>query len=116
MTSMVIAKTQICWGTMVPPPKRWMFVLLVKRFRHLFCNSKFTADLAVQKLGIPKNPIVIGCGIRACNLPRPIPRGRARRKLSIDAKHVIVTVSRLTPHKGIDMVIRALPEVLSHLL
>jgi len=94
--------------------KKWVFLLIIKRFTHFFCNSRFTAGLALRTLKLSSEPVVLGYGIYPDSLPRPIPSERARSKLNIHAKHVLLTVSRLTPHKGIDMVIRALPEVLSH--
>ncbi len=98
----------------LPRVKKWMFFKIVKGFTDYFSNSRYTADLAFQTLRIPRRPVVIGCGVRTDGLQYPISRKKARTELGIRSKYVLLTVGRLSPHKGIDNVIRALPAVLSH--
>jgi glycosyltransferase involved in cell wall biosynthesis len=100
----------------MPLVKRRLFTFIIRGINDIFCNSQFTADTA--KLGFclsgSASPIVVGCGVCPENLPAPIQTNAARARLNITARYVILTAARLIPRKGVDMVIKALPEVLSH--
>lgn len=86
---------------------------IVGKIDDMFCNSHFTMERAKLIFKKCSEPIFVGCGVCAENVPLPIEKEVARRHLNIDAQYVILTVARLVPRKGMDMVIRSLPKVLN---
>ncbi len=93
--------------------RRRLLTFIVCKMDDVFCNSHFTAHAAKSTFELSADPVVTGCGIRPDTLPPPVGQRVARRKLDIDARYVLLTIGRLVPRKGIDMVIRSLPEILS---
>ena len=72
----------------------------------LCANSRFTARLLADD-GVAADRIaVVGCGTDPDRY-RPGDRAAARRRLDLQGRHLLFTLCRLTPHKGIDTVIRA---------
>jgi glycosyltransferase involved in cell wall biosynthesis len=93
---------------------KWIIRGIIQRMENLFCNSKFTASLASNTFELPYTPTVVGCGINPETMPQSVDKIIARRNLKIDSQYVLLTVGRLIPRKGIDMVMKALPEILFH--
>ena len=100
----------------IPLIRRCLMTFIIRRIGRVFCNSKFTADTAKSafRLSGSASPIVVGCGVCPETLPLSLEKDVARTKLNITAHYVILTAARLVPRKGVDMVIMALPEILSH--
>jgi phosphatidylinositol alpha-1,6-mannosyltransferase len=75
----------------------------------VLANSRATADLAVDRLGIPSRPIVVGLPVG----PRPSSPALASRvaelrsELGGEGRSVLLTVGRLVARKGIDLVLRS---------
>ncbi len=98
----------------------------VKKILHeadeIIANSNATAEL-LEEYGIQKNEhiksgrlIVRYPGIEKINIDKyKTKAAEIRRKYEIESKIVLLTVSRLVPRKGIDLVIRALPSVFSQI-
>ena len=84
---------------------------MVARADHAFPVSRYTAGL-LGDLGVPEDRItVVGNGTDPERFV-PMDVSAARASLGLDQARVILTVGRLTPRKGIDTVIRALPSVI----
>ena len=84
---------------------------MVQRADHTFPVSQFTAGL-LGDLGVSRDRItVVGNGTDP-NRFRPMDVSAARESLGLDSARLIMTVGRLTPRKGIDTVIEALPAVI----
>lgn len=94
-------------------PARKLISLFVRNLDDVFCNSRFTAGLCGSLWGDSVKPIVAGCGICRESLPGRRSRAAARNEIGINTRHVLLTVARLVPRKGIDMVIRCLPKIVA---
>ena len=82
--------------------RRWT----LRNSDRLCANSRFTARLLADD-GVAADRIaVVGCGTDPDRY-RPGDRAAARRRLDLQGRHLLFTLCRLTPHKGIDTVIRA---------
>ncbi|MCG8379813.1 MAG: glycosyltransferase family 4 protein, partial [Proteobacteria bacterium] len=80
----------------------------------LFPVSHFTRRL-LRECGVPDERItVIHNGTDPAHF-RPMDVQDLRDELGLDHQRVVLTVSRLVPRKGIDTVLRALPEVARHI-
>ncbi len=77
-----------------------------------FANSSFVAKSVKRVLGNYLNPVVVGCGVDPSEFAKPVDCKLARKHLGIGAENVLLTFCRLVARKGVDMVIKALPEVI----
>lgn len=108
----------VCHGNDVLEPQRsrfytWLMKKVLRTAKGILPNSNFTANL-VSELGLNKDTIaVIGCGITPEDLYIPPSEQTARERYAIGAKSLIVTIGRLVARKGQDMVIKAMPAILS---
>ncbi len=91
--------------------RRRAFRRAARHVDDVFANSRFTAAVAQEALGRAKAPAVIGCGIAPETMPPAVPKQQARAALGLADGAVLLTVARLEPRKGVDMVLRALPAV-----
>lgn len=74
------------------------------------CN--YSRD-AIMREGYPESRIQLVNPSVDTSVFRPSDEGeRVRERLGLKGKKVLLTISRLLPHKGQDMVIRALPELI----
>ncbi len=83
------------------------------------CVSQRVADFVTQKVGIPENKVVvIPNGIDTAIFANLPPKNQTRTRLNLPIeKNIVGTITRLTPVKRLDMLLRAtsdLPDV--HLL
>ncbi len=84
---------------------------MVGRADHIFPVSRYTAGL-LGELGVDEDRMsVVGNGTDPKRFV-PMDVSAARASLGLEQARVILTVGRLTPRKGIDTVIRALPSVI----
>ena len=97
-----------------PPPLRSLYDWLRRRAiigaDGLFPVSRYTADL-LKGMGASPDRIAI---VHNGTDPKHFSPGddpALRRSLGLEGKRVVLTVSRLVTRKGVDTVIRALPEV-----
>ena len=88
--------------------------LLIKSLRcasRIIANSSFVADL-VEDAGIDRSRIRVFRNVVDTELFRPAPpSAELRAKYGLEGKRVLLTVARLVERKGIDSVIRCLPEL-----
>ncbi len=96
---------------------------LIKWFFHkadrIICVSSFTENLLNEKVKFSKNKTtVIRNGINFQTLVAGDNKSRnkeIRKKLKLEGNKVLLTVGRLTPRKGQDTVIKALPQVIRNI-
>jgi phosphatidylinositol alpha-1,6-mannosyltransferase len=98
---------QLAWA------RRRILDHIVRNVDDVFCNSHYVAQAARAAFPGCSDPVYVGCGLSPETLPTPIRQDSARKALGIDSQNVILTVARLVPKKGVDMVIQSLPKVLS---
>jgi phosphatidylinositol alpha-1,6-mannosyltransferase len=80
----------------------------------VIANSAYTAGLAKTYLGADAGKLQI-IHPPAAAMPEPAAADLAELQARISGRHpVIATVARLEPRKGIDAIIRAMPEILEH--
>lgn len=94
-------------------PGRRAFVReYVRNTRWIYVNSRYTSDIIRQGTGAA-NVTPVGCG---CTLPEELEvptRLEARERLGWGGEKVILTVARMIRRKGVDIVLRAMPDILS---
>lgn len=94
------------------PLRRRILVRTIRRARHVFCNSSFTAALARKISGCTAEQVsAVGCGLPVEQIIESPRRAAARAQLGWDDRPVLLTVARLVYNKGIDTVIQALPDI-----
>ena len=80
------------------------------RVDRFFPVSAFTAEL-LRRAGVDADRLqVVHNGVDAIRF-RPLDRAEARRRLGLGDVPTLLTVGRLVPRKGVDLVLLALPEV-----
>jgi phosphatidyl-myo-inositol dimannoside synthase len=86
----------------------------LKRCSAVIANSAYTASLVAPFLGAEAKKIrVVHPPIAP--LPEPDPAGRAEIERALGGRRpILASIARLEPRKGIDTVIRAMPELLRH--
>jgi phosphatidyl-myo-inositol dimannoside synthase len=89
---------------------RWAF----DRADAVICVSRFTHDLMVRARIVPRRCWIIHNGADSHIFRRLAPDDIAgfRRELGLADARLVVTVGNVTPRKGQDIVIRAIPQVL----
>lgn len=86
--------------------------IILRRVDMLFPVSRYTASL-LHKNGVPPSRIrVVNNGTDPGHF-RPVDGSRIRASLDLDEQPTLLTVGRLVPRKGIDMVLRALSQIVS---
>ncbi len=93
------------------PHRQWMFRKALDSMRDIYCNSRFTAERVREWYGTRANPAVIGCGISPERLAPAVTKRAARERLGLGDGPVLLSVCRLVPRKGVDIMIRALPSI-----
>ena len=82
------------------------------RADRVLANSRATADLAVERLGLPARPIVIHPSVSRPSDAEVIPRAAAlRERLQLSKRLVLLSLGRLIRRKGFDLVMRAVAEL-----
>ena len=96
---------------------RWLTRRAFERAPAVVCVSQYT-EARMRAVGIrPRESLVIPNGADP-TLFRALPPdivARARRELGLDASRVLLTVGKVTPRKGQDVAIRALPAMLGRI-
>jgi phosphatidylinositol alpha-1,6-mannosyltransferase len=85
--------------------------LILKNAIHILTMSEFTKK-AIMRYGIPAEKIRFLVGVEVDRFARKGDTQGTREKYRLDGEPILLTVARLVEHKGIDTVIKALPEVL----
>jgi phosphatidylinositol alpha-1,6-mannosyltransferase len=76
--------------------------------------SRFTRNCLVERLGVPEGDVAfIPCGVNAVRFEGNPDVSDLRAKYGLGSGPVILTVARIAGKKGHDVVIRALPKLLS---
>jgi phosphatidylinositol alpha-1,6-mannosyltransferase len=73
--------------------------------------SEFTKK-AIMNYGIPDNKIRFLVGVEVDRFSKNRDKLATKEKYNIDGAPILLTVARLVEHKGIDTVIKALPEII----
>lgn len=98
--------------TVLPsPPSRARRVVrdLCRRAAQVVVMSPSAVDLLESRYGVPRGRVhVIGHGVPAV---KPVPRKEAKRRLGLDGHLVVSTFGLVSPGKGIEDVLEALPMV-----
>ena len=85
--------------------------LILKNAFHIITMSEFTKR-AIMRYGIPAENIRFLVGVEVDRFTQKGDTLGTREKYKIDGEPILLTVARLVEHKGIDTVIKALPEIL----
>jgi phosphatidylinositol alpha-1,6-mannosyltransferase len=93
--------------------KRWSARAILGDAAGIVANSRWTADLArevMERVGVRNQPEVaaIDLGTEPGQFSQARDRRALRARLGLGDAPLLVTVARLVPHKGQDVVIRAL--------
>lgn len=86
--------------------------LILKNALHIVTMSQFTKK-AIMSYGIPAEKIRFLVGVEVDRFTKEGNKRATKEKYNIKGEPILLTVARLVEHKGIDTVIRALPEILS---
>lgn len=94
--------------------RRWLELQFgLRKADHVFCISQYTRNLVVQ-LGVDDSKISLippGISLNTFSRANDQTVSRLASQLAIQNRPVILSVARLVPRKGIDVTLRALPEV-----
>ena len=85
--------------------------LILRNAYHIITMSEFTKK-AIMSYGIPDEKIRFLVGVEVDRFSENRDKVPTKKKYNIDGDPILLTVARLVEHKGIDTVIKALPEVL----
>ena len=115
----VLHGSEILWHARRQGIGRWVIAAIMSRYyrsrKLIICGSSFAQGLAVGAFPIRReNSAVVYYGVRNGFNPRKHDGIAIRRRLGLEpAAVVLLTVARLVPRKGQDVLIRALPAVIS---
>lgn len=85
---------------------------ILKNARQVFAISRWTAQQFME-YGVPEKKVsIVAPPVDTDRFHPEEDRDSVRKKLDINDRKVLLTVCRLDPHKGTDMVIWALPELI----
>jgi phosphatidylinositol alpha-1,6-mannosyltransferase len=85
---------------------------LLRQANQVFPNSRITADAAVAAGVTPANLTIVHPCVNPEHFTPTVPPGTLRRQLGVRDEPLVLTVARLVPSKGIDVLIDAMPTVL----
>jgi phosphatidylinositol alpha-1,6-mannosyltransferase len=85
--------------------------LILKNAIHIVTMSEFTKR-AIMSYGVPAEKIRFLVGVEVDRFTQKGDTLGTRRKYKLDGEPILLTVARLVEHKGIDTVIKALPEII----
>ena len=85
--------------------------LILRNAFHIITMSDFTKT-AIMNYGIPEDKIRFLVGVEVDRFSRKGNKQATRDKYGINKEPILLTVARLMEHKGIDTVIKALPDIL----
>jgi phosphatidylinositol alpha-1,6-mannosyltransferase len=86
--------------------------LILKHAFHIITMSEFTKK-AIMNYGISAEKVRFLAGVEIDRFSRKGSKQATKEKYHINTEPILLTVARLVEHKGIDIVIRALPEILT---
>jgi phosphatidylinositol alpha-1,6-mannosyltransferase len=93
---------------------RWLFRWTLAGAAWIVASGEYQVAM-LERLGVARDRVFLSTyGVDAENFAAPAAERAAtlRRRYRLGAARVLLTVARVVPHKGHDMVIRALPEIL----
>jgi phosphatidylinositol alpha-1,6-mannosyltransferase len=85
--------------------------LILKNAMHIATMSEFTKK-AIMDYGIPAEKMRFLVGVEVDRFSRKGNKQTTKEKYNINGEPILLTVARLVEHKGIDTVIKALPEII----
>jgi phosphatidylinositol alpha-1,6-mannosyltransferase len=111
--SIIIIGSDILYGSkgMV---KRWLFDKIYHKSTRIISISEFTKELLLSNFNVsPKKVSVVHCGINIKNFTVPKEEITSlKERFGSSNEKIILTLARLIPRKGQDVVIEALPTVI----
>jgi phosphatidylinositol alpha-1,6-mannosyltransferase len=85
---------------------------ILKEAKHVVTNSRYTRA-QLERLGVPVEKIIISPPrIDAFDFGRPVDPSRIVKKHCLEGKRIILSINRLVPRKGNDVMIKAMAKVL----
>ncbi|MGH2830310.1 MAG: glycosyltransferase, partial [Actinomycetota bacterium] len=96
---------------LVAPRTRRVAAWALRRADRVLAVSRFTMDAAVALGTDPARGTVVGVGAPEPRDVAPERLAALRARFGLNGSRVLLTVARLEPHKGIDVVARALPSL-----
>jgi phosphatidylinositol alpha-1,6-mannosyltransferase len=85
--------------------------LILRNAHHIVTMSEFTKK-AIMNYGIPDKKVRFLVGVEVDRFSKNRDKLATKKKYNIDGGPILLTVARLVEHKGIDIVLRALPEII----
>ena len=85
--------------------------LILTNAMRIVTMSEFTKK-AIMDYGIPEEKIRFLVGVEVDRLSREGNIQVTKKKYNINGEPILLTIARLVPHKGIDTVIKALPDII----
>jgi phosphatidylinositol alpha-1,6-mannosyltransferase len=99
------------WPKPLLPLYNWTRRWILHQADHLFPVSRFTGTL-LRQAGVPPGAITVVHNGTDPQHFSPFDASVLREALGVARRQVVLTVCRLVPRKGVDLVIRALPRVI----
>ena len=95
--------------------KRYLLLLTFRKIDCIISNSKFTYGLLLDEEIIKDKIFIVNPGTDPTFFSPQIKKMDLIKKYNIENKFVLLTIGRLTPRKGQDMVIKSLPQLIIHI-
>ncbi|MDD5031806.1 MAG: glycosyltransferase family 4 protein [Patescibacteria group bacterium] len=94
------------------PRKRWLAKKILKKAENIICANSYTGKLGENFLGSREKIVVVNPGINDRITHNAYRITQIKEEFNLKDKFIFLTVGRLVKRKGVDMVLKSLPEVL----
>jgi len=90
----------------------WLKLLACRYADKIFPGSAYTRKKLIEMGLSPDNMTIVHPGVNTKTFRPEVDATSIRKKYALKDKKILLTVARLDPYKGVDMVLRSLPIVL----